>query len=160
MASFILESCNVLPISTFLFVGRIKVLSIIITLTNKHFNFVFVMCWLGTLKVDDRWRWKWIQSWYFYNILVIYKLWTKLWKTLWKWQKTKLYFFCQVGPLSDYTIKFLQHLKEFFGVMFKLEVLRSEDDESSDEEDKFAIAQKIKMTCVGIGYVNISKRTL
>ncbi|CAG9561642.1 unnamed protein product [Danaus chrysippus] len=67
---------------------------------------------------------------------------------------------CVVGPLSDYTIKFLQHLKEFFGVMFKLEVLRSEEDESSDEEDTYAIAQKIKMTCVGIGYVNISKRTL
>lgn len=67
----------------------------------------------------------------------------------------------QVGPLSDYTIRFLQHLKEFFGVMFKLEVLRSEDDEEgSDDEDKAATAQKIKMTCVGIGYANISKRTL
>ncbi|XP_038220779.1 probable RNA 3'-terminal phosphate cyclase-like protein [Zerene cesonia] len=62
-----------------------------------------------------------------------------------------------VGPLSEYTIKFLQHLKEFFGVMFKLEVLR-EQDEDSDEEQ--VVAQKVKMTCVGIGYVNISKRTL
>ncbi|XP_034832045.1 probable RNA 3'-terminal phosphate cyclase-like protein [Maniola hyperantus] len=67
---------------------------------------------------------------------------------------------CMVGPLSDYTIKFLQHLKEFFGVMFKLEVLRSDDEDSSDDEEKVTIAQKIKMTCVGIGYVNISKRTL
>ncbi|CAH2244551.1 jg11671 [Pararge aegeria aegeria] len=67
---------------------------------------------------------------------------------------------CVVGPLSDYTIKFLQHLKEFFGVMFKLEVLRTEDDDdSSDDEEKVITAQKIKMTCVGIGYVNISKRT-
>ncbi|XP_072949592.1 probable RNA 3'-terminal phosphate cyclase-like protein [Epargyreus clarus] len=67
---------------------------------------------------------------------------------------------CVVGPLSDYTIRFLQHLKEFFGVMFKLEVLRSEsDDEASDDEDQ-APTQKVKMTCVGIGYVNISKRTL
>lgn len=69
---------------------------------------------------------------------------------------------CVVGPLSDYTIKFLQHLKEFFGVMFKLEVLRVEDDDegSSDKEDKAPSAQRIKMTCIGIGYVNISKRTL
>ncbi|XP_041978837.1 probable RNA 3'-terminal phosphate cyclase-like protein [Aricia agestis] len=66
---------------------------------------------------------------------------------------------CVVGPLSDYTIKFLQHLKEFFGVMFKLEVMRKDDDEESDEE-KAATAQTVKMTCVGIGYVNISKRTL
>ncbi|XP_063825822.1 probable RNA 3'-terminal phosphate cyclase-like protein [Ostrinia nubilalis] len=67
---------------------------------------------------------------------------------------------CIVGPLSDYTITFLQHLKEFFGVMFKLEVQRSDADESSDDEDGVATAHKIKMTCVGIGYVNISKRTL
>ncbi|XP_004923660.1 probable RNA 3'-terminal phosphate cyclase-like protein [Bombyx mori] len=68
---------------------------------------------------------------------------------------------CIVGPLSDYTISFLQHLKEFFGVMFKLEVQRTDiDDEASDDEDETSVAQKIKMTCVGIGYVNISKRTL
>lgn len=66
-----------------------------------------------------------------------------------------------MGPLSDYTIKFLQHLKEFFGVMFKLEVMRTDDDdEASDDEDTLGTVQKIKMTCVGIGYVNISKRTL
>lgn len=65
---------------------------------------------------------------------------------------------CVVGPLSDYTITFLQHLKEFFGVMFKLEVLRADDDDDSDEET--STAQRVKMTCVGIGYVNISKRTL
>jgi RNA 3'-terminal phosphate cyclase-like protein len=64
----------------------------------------------------------------------------------------------QVGPLSEYTITFLQHLKEFFGVMFKLEVQRS-DEEDSDDEDSPS-ASKVKMTCVGIGYVNISKRTL
>nr|XP_021199891.2 probable RNA 3'-terminal phosphate cyclase-like protein [Helicoverpa armigera] len=70
---------------------------------------------------------------------------------------------CVVGPLSDYTITFLQHLKEFFGVMFKLEVQRSDaSDEESDGSDDEGItpASKIKMTCVGIGYVNISKRTL
>ncbi|XP_063624374.1 probable RNA 3'-terminal phosphate cyclase-like protein [Cydia splendana] len=65
---------------------------------------------------------------------------------------------CVVGPLSDYTITFLQHLKEFFGVMFKLEVLRADDDDDSDDET--STAQRVKMTCVGIGYVNISKRTL
>ncbi|XP_063536686.1 probable RNA 3'-terminal phosphate cyclase-like protein [Cydia strobilella] len=65
---------------------------------------------------------------------------------------------CVMGPLSDYTITFLQHLKEFFGVMFKLEVLRADDDDDSDDET--STSQRVKMTCVGIGYVNISKRTL
>ncbi|CAG9786951.1 unnamed protein product [Diatraea saccharalis] len=66
---------------------------------------------------------------------------------------------CIVGPLSDYTITFLQHLKEFFGVMFKLEAVTHESEESDDESD-LPMSNKIKMTCVGIGYVNISKRTL
>lgn len=71
----------------------------------------------------------------------------------------KSLFLFQIGPLSDYTITFLQHLKEFFGVMFKLEVKRASNDDDSGDEDQVT-AQSIKMTCVGIGYVNISKRTL
>ncbi|KAL4713198.1 hypothetical protein ACJJTC_002944 [Scirpophaga incertulas] len=66
---------------------------------------------------------------------------------------------CVVGPLSEYTITFLQHLKEFFGVMFKLEVLRNDSEDDSDDEDT-PLTSKVKMTCIGIGYVNISKRTL
>lgn len=66
----------------------------------------------------------------------------------------------QVGPLSDYTITFLQHLKEFFGVMFKLEVQRSGSDDEDSDDEGVTPASKIKMTCVGIGYINISKRTL
>ncbi|XP_050685071.1 probable RNA 3'-terminal phosphate cyclase-like protein [Leptidea sinapis] len=65
---------------------------------------------------------------------------------------------CVVGPLSEYTIKFLQHLKEFFGVMFKLEVIRDDNEESDDEQGP--VVQNVKMTCVGIGYVNISRRIL
>lgn len=43
--------------------------------------------------------------------------------------------------------------------MFKLEVQR--DDDSDDEsDDEMMTAQKVVMTCVGIGYANISKRTL
>lgn len=71
-----------------------------------------------------------------------------------------LYCLLQVGPLSDYTITFLQHLKEFFGVMFKLEVQRSRSDDEDSDDEGVTPASKIKMTCVGIGYVNISKRTL
>lgn len=59
-----------------------------------------------------------------------------------------------LGPLSTYTISFLQHLKEFFGVTFKLE------NHDPNENDVTAGANKIVATCVGIGYTNISKRTL
>ncbi|XP_017772592.1 PREDICTED: probable RNA 3'-terminal phosphate cyclase-like protein [Nicrophorus vespilloides] len=57
------------------------------------------------------------------------------------------------GPLSEYTVGFLQHLYEFFGVTFKLENYNSENDE--DEE-----SNKVMLTCLGIGYSNLSKRTL
>ncbi|KAJ8927946.1 hypothetical protein NQ314_019579 [Rhamnusium bicolor] len=58
------------------------------------------------------------------------------------------------GPLSEYSIWFLRHLKEFFGVTFKL------DDYDSDEETSGTGSQKVLLTCVGIGYTNISKRTI
>lgn len=66
-----------------------------------------------------------------------------------------------MGPLSEYTISFLQHLKEFFGVMFKLSIHNSSDDDGDGDDDDAEVAShKVRMTCVGIGYVNISKRTL
>ncbi|CAO1413395.1 unnamed protein product [Diamesa serratosioi] len=57
------------------------------------------------------------------------------------------------GPLSQYSIKFLQLLREFFGVSFKL-------DASKDEEADENALPKVELTCVGIGYSNISKRVL
>lgn len=58
------------------------------------------------------------------------------------------------GPLSDYSIWFLRHLKEFFGITFKLEPYVSEEDTSGSGSGK------VLLTCVGIGYTNISKRTI
>ena len=60
------------------------------------------------------------------------------------------------GPLSQYTISFLQLLREFFGVTFKLENYKDEILEEENEEE--AGSTKVMMTCVGIGYSNISKR--
>lgn len=60
------------------------------------------------------------------------------------------------GPLSQYTIRFLQHLREFFNVTFKLENPQQEEDDSDDEYEG---ANKVLMTCIGIGYTNINKRT-
>ncbi|XP_062141080.1 probable RNA 3'-terminal phosphate cyclase-like protein [Drosophila sulfurigaster albostrigata] len=60
------------------------------------------------------------------------------------------------GALSTYTVHFLQHLRDFFSVTFKLENPEIDDDEVDDVRG----AQKVLMTCVGIGYTNVSKRVL
>ncbi|CAH0380906.1 unnamed protein product [Bemisia tabaci] len=60
---------------------------------------------------------------------------------------------CLFGPLSPYTIQFLRHLKEFFGVTFKLEPF------VQDDEDDFDLKQgsnKVLVTCVGTGFNKIA----
>ncbi|XP_055523294.1 probable RNA 3'-terminal phosphate cyclase-like protein [Wyeomyia smithii] len=64
-----------------------------------------------------------------------------------------------IGPLSQYTIYFLQHLREFFGITFKLENAAGEI-EKDDDDDEMAGSNKVMLTCVGIGYSNFSKRVL
>uniref|UniRef100_A0A4W3IZU3 RNA terminal phosphate cyclase-like 1 n=1 Tax=Callorhinchus milii TaxID=7868 RepID=A0A4W3IZU3_CALMI len=53
-----------------------------------------------------------------------------------------------LGPLSPYTIEFLRHLRSFFQIMFKIETQPSEERKGGE---------KVLMTCVGIGFSNISK---
>lgn len=57
-----------------------------------------------------------------------------------------------IGPLSEYSIWFLRHLREFLGITFKLDPYENEMEGSGSE--------KVLLTCVGIGYTNISKRTI
>lgn len=59
------------------------------------------------------------------------------------------------GSLSEYSISFLQHLREFFGITFKLEPYKAEDD-----DEITSAADKLLLTCVGIGFTNINKRTI
>ncbi|KOC69913.1 putative RNA 3'-terminal phosphate cyclase-like protein [Habropoda laboriosa] len=54
------------------------------------------------------------------------------------------------GPLTPSMIQFLRDLRDFFGVVFKIEKLR-EDDEILDQ---------VVLTCIGVGYSNRGKRTL
>nr|CAG4640852.1 EOG090X05X4 [Eulimnadia texana] len=61
-----------------------------------------------------------------------------------------------LGPLSPYTINFLRHLRDFLGTMFKIET-KTRD---SDDEELQTGADKVLLTCVGIGYTNISKTTV
>merc|ERR1711915_892221 len=60
-----------------------------------------------------------------------------------------------VGPLSPYTVQYLRHIRDFLDLMFKLETKKRDED----EEDLNVGADKVVMTCVGIGFSNLSKRT-
>lgn len=64
-----------------------------------------------------------------------------------------------IGPLSQYSIAFLQLLREFFGITFKLDTFQ-EDKEVEDEDLDEGASPRVVLTCVGIGYSNISKRVL
>ena len=67
-----------------------------------------------------------------------------------------------LGPLSNYTVHFLRHLKDSFQVVFRLETFNSsptgEPDTDLDEELNMG-ANKVVATCVGVGFTNLSKRT-
>ncbi|XP_009077604.1 PREDICTED: RNA 3'-terminal phosphate cyclase-like protein, partial [Acanthisitta chloris] len=54
-----------------------------------------------------------------------------------------------LGPLSPYTIEFLRHLRSFFQIMFKIETKTPEEEHMGGE--------KVLMTCVGVGFSNLSK---
>ena len=55
-----------------------------------------------------------------------------------------------IGPLTPAMIQLLRDLRDFFGVVFKIEPLKDEDE----------ILDQVVLTCVGVGYTNISRRTL
>ncbi|KAJ7986878.1 hypothetical protein DPEC_G00332970 [Dallia pectoralis] len=54
------------------------------------------------------------------------------------------------GQLSPYTIEMLRHLRDFFQMVFKIELQKSSEDERKGGD-------KVMMTCVGAGFTNISK---
>ena len=67
-----------------------------------------------------------------------------------------------LGPLSNYTVHFLRHLKDSFQVVFKLETFNASPTEESEndlDEELNMGANKVVATCVGVGFTNLSKRT-
>ena len=57
-----------------------------------------------------------------------------------------------------FRIQFLRHIRDFFQVMFKVDV-QQKPDEDEDQELKLG-GEKLILTCVGVGYANISKPIL
>ena len=60
------------------------------------------------------------------------------------------------GPLSPYTVACLRHVRDFMELTFKLETFASETEE---EEELRLGADKVTLTCVGVGYTNMNKKT-
>ena len=54
-----------------------------------------------------------------------------------------------IGDLTDYSIEFLRHLREFFGVMFKIETRQ----DSTCEKERHIVY----LSCSGMGYWSIGK---
>lgn len=65
-----------------------------------------------------------------------------------------------IGPLSQYSITFLQLLREFFGITFKLDTFEEDKDIEDEDLDGVSSSPRVVLTCVGIGYSNITKRVL
>lgn len=70
-----------------------------------------------------------------------------------------------LGPISNYTVHFLRHLKDSFEIVFKLETQKNTqnneitcNDEDSEDDLQMG-ANKVVATCVGVGFTNLSKRT-
>ncbi|XP_052264676.1 RNA 3'-terminal phosphate cyclase-like protein isoform X2 [Dreissena polymorpha] len=58
----------------------------------------------------------------------------------------------QTGQLTQ--IQYLRHIRDFFQVLFKVEV----DPVKEEDEDLKKGGEKLLLTCVGVGYSNLSKK--
>ena len=64
------------------------------------------------------------------------------------------------GPLSPYTVQMLRHTRDFMELMFKLETYQSEEELEGGDDVRLRVgADKVLLTCVGVGFTNMSKKT-
>lgn len=59
---------------------------------------------------------------------------------------------CHTGPLSPYSIHFLRHVRDFLGLMYKLESYVPPEE----EEELQMGSNKVNVTCIGIGFSNVN----
>lgn len=77
-----------------------------------------------------------------------------------------------LGDLTTYTIQFLRHLRDFFQVIYRIELHhttkhsdskitheKEEAEDDSEEEEVAGTGPKYLMSCVGTGYTNLNKIT-
>ena len=63
-----------------------------------------------------------------------------------------------LGPLTNHTMYFLRHLKDYFQVTFKIDEYKQ--DSFSDNDNFKTGSNKLLLTCIGIGYNNVAKRQI
>ncbi|KAK3787273.1 hypothetical protein RRG08_055995 [Elysia crispata] len=69
----------------------------------------------------------------------------------------------QMGELTPYSIQFLRHIRDFFQVVFNIKVDKKPlaaaagNDDTDEEEELKTGGDKLILTCVGVGYSNVSK---
>eukprot|EP00112_Aurelia_sp_Birch-Aquarium-sp1_P009209 Seg2037.5 transcript_id=Seg2037.5/GoldUCD/mRNA.D3Y31 product="RNA 3'-terminal phosphate cyclase-like protein" protein_id=Seg2037.5/GoldUCD/D3Y31 len=61
-----------------------------------------------------------------------------------------------LGPLTQHSIQLLRHLKDFFNVMFKIEAYRKDED----DEQRTGSEDKYILSCLGVGFTNLSKTSI
>lgn len=68
----------------------------------------------------------------------------------------------QTGPLSDYTVQYLRHIRDFFGLVYKIDVRQPSfgSDNVLQEDDLMMGGDKVMLTCSGVGFRNLSKVVL
>lgn len=61
-----------------------------------------------------------------------------------------------LGELTPYTIQFLRHMKDFFNIMYKIELMKKDTEEESfrGSDEKYIVS------CMGVGYTNLSKTSI
>lgn len=58
-----------------------------------------------------------------------------------------------------FRIQFLRHIRDFFQVIFKVEIDKSEEQkEATNGQQLQTGGDKLILTCLGVGYSNINKR--
>ncbi|XP_057301904.1 RNA 3'-terminal phosphate cyclase-like protein [Hydractinia symbiolongicarpus] len=61
-----------------------------------------------------------------------------------------------LGELTPYTIQFLRHMKDFFNIMYKIELMKKDTEEESFRGSH----EKYIVSCMGVGYTNLSKTSI
>ncbi|XP_076441484.1 RNA 3'-terminal phosphate cyclase-like protein [Babylonia areolata] len=64
-----------------------------------------------------------------------------------------------MGPLSPYTVQFLRHMRSFLQVVFKVEGAETQGVGVDGGALREGGEDKVMLTCLGLGYSNINKRT-
>jgi len=61
-----------------------------------------------------------------------------------------------LGPLTPYTVQFMRHMRDFFNVMYKIEPVRK----SPDDDTQTGTEERYILSCVGVGFSNLSKTSI